>query len=66
MNRNMSAIDRIIRLLSAIGIVILIYFFHALSPAIGIILVVVSGSLAITGFFGFSPIYGLLDFKTSH
>jgi hypothetical protein len=61
----MSPLDRILRIVFAIGIVVLISLVRSIGPIIGVLLIVKAGTLVITSAFGFCPFYGLLDLKTS-
>jgi len=64
MKKNISTVDRIIRLLLAtIGLVL--YFTHQLEGAPAIILVILALVVAATAVFNFCPIYHLLGISTS-
>ena len=64
MKLNESGLDRIIR--AIVGIVLLVlYFMGSVSGALGIVLLVVGAVLLVTGAVGFCPIYKLLKIKTN-
>ncbi|WP_431844425.1 YgaP family membrane protein [Pedobacter anseongensis] len=65
METNMAPLDRILRLMLALGLISSIYFIQGISSMIGIIMVVIAGILCISSIFGFCLIYALIDFKTS-
>ncbi len=61
----MALIDRILRLILALGLIAGIYFIQGITPLIGTTMVVIAGVLCISSTFGFCLIYALLDVKTS-
>lgn len=63
MKINMHMIDRILRLLLSIAIIVL-YFSGYLSGAIGIIAIAVAIIFTLTAFVGFCPLYHLLGITT--
>jgi hypothetical protein len=56
MKKNMGNIDRVIRILIALVIVVL-YFTHALSGTLAVILLIIAGILAVTSLVSFCPLY---------
>ena len=56
MKQNIGIIDRIIRVLFAISIFVL-FLTDVISGTLGIILLVIAGSLVLTSFFRFCPLY---------
>jgi len=63
MKGNMHVVDRIIRILIAIGIGVL-YFTHKISGTLAIILGIIAIIFVITSFIGYCFIYGLLGIST--
>lgn len=63
MDLNMGKIDRMIRILLAIAIVVL-YFTDVLTGTLGVILLVVAGVFVLTSLMGFCPAYTLLGTST--
>lgn len=63
MKTNESTLDRIIRVV--VGLLLLVlYFVGTVSGTLGIILAVVGALLLVTGLVGFCPLYGLLKIGT--
>jgi len=56
MKKNMGTIDRVVRILIAIVIAIL-YFTHAISGTLAIVLLIVAAVLIVTSIISFCPIY---------
>lgn len=56
MKKNMGTVDRVIRILLAIVIAIL-YFTHAISGTLAIVLLIVAGIFIVTSFISFCPLY---------
>jgi preprotein translocase subunit SecD len=56
MKKNMGSIDKTIRILIAVAIIIL-YFTHQISGTIAIIGLVLSGIFILTSFISFCPLY---------
>jgi hypothetical protein len=56
MKKNMGTVDRVTRILIAIVIVIL-YFTHAISGTLAIVLLILAGIFVLTSIFSFCPIY---------
>lgn len=65
METNISPLDRILRIVFAIGVITLVFFVHSIAPVIGMAFIVIAGVLVVTSIFGFCPLYALVDFKTS-
>jgi hypothetical protein len=63
MKKNLGTIDRVIRILIAIVIVIL-YFTGIISGVWTIILLILSGIFILTGIVSFCPLYFLFGFHT--
>lgn len=59
----MGVIDRVVRILIAVVIVIL-YFTDVISGTLGIILLILSGILVVTGILSFCPLYHPFGFNT--
>jgi len=56
MKKNMGTIDKVIRILVAVVVVVL-YFTNIISGTIGIILLILAGIFVVTSFLGFCPLY---------
>jgi hypothetical protein len=56
MKNNMGTIDKVIRILIA-ALVIVLYFTHVISGALGIILLIIAGIFIVTSIFGICPLY---------
>ena len=56
MKKNMGNIDKIIRILIAI-VVIVLYFTHQISGTLAIVGLVISGIFILTSFISFCPLY---------
>jgi len=56
MKKNMGLIDKVIRILIAV-VVIVLYFTHVISGLLGIILLILAGVFILTSFLGFCPLY---------
>jgi hypothetical protein len=63
MKKNMGTIDKVIRILVAVVVVIL-YFTNVISGTVGIILLALSAIFVITSILGFCPLYLLLNLST--
>jgi hypothetical protein len=63
MKRNMSNLDRIIRVVLAMLFAYL-YFGGVVSGALGIVLVVLGGVFLLTSIIGFCPLYAPFKFST--
>ena len=63
MKKNMGTIDKVIRILIAVVIVIL-FFTKIIAGALGIFLLVVAGVFVLTSLIGFCPLYAPLKMNT--
>ena len=63
MKKNMGMIDKVIRILIAVVVVVL-YFTNVISGTLGIILLIVSGILVLTTLINFCPIWATLGIST--
>ena len=64
MKKNISTVDRIIRLLLA-TIALVLYFTHQIEGVLAIILAILALIVAATDVFNFCPIYHLLGISTN-
>lgn len=64
MNSNMNKADRVIRIIIA-AILATLYFKDVIGGLIGFIILLVAIILAITGVFGYCPLYAIFGFKTN-
>jgi len=64
MKKNMGTIDKVIRILVAVVIVVL-YFTHVISGTLAIILLLFAGVFIVTSFLGFCPLYLPLGLNTN-
>jgi hypothetical protein len=64
MKKNMGTIDRVIRILIALIIVVL-YFTHAIAGTLAIILLILAGVFVITSLINFCPLYMALGINTN-
>jgi hypothetical protein len=64
MKKNMGIIDRSVRIIAAIVLVIL-YFTHVISGTLGIILLVIAGMFLVTSIFAVCPLYTPFKIKTT-
>jgi hypothetical protein len=56
MKKNMGTIDKVIRILVAVVVVVL-YFTHVISGTLAIILLILSAIFVVTSLIGFCPLY---------
>ena len=63
MKKNMGSIDRAVRLIVAVLIVIL-YFTQTITGTLGIVLLIVAGVFTLTSFISFCPLYAPLKINT--
>ena len=63
MKKNMGVIDRVVRILIAVVIVVL-YFTHVISGTLAIILLILSGILIVTSIVSLCPLYLPFGFNT--
>lgn len=64
MKTNESGLDRVLRVLGGLALLVL-YFTHVVSGALGIVAIVVAAILLVTGAAGFCPLYTLLKIQTN-
>ena len=64
MKTNESGLDRVIRVIAGIALLVL-FFSNIISGTFGIVLAVIGGVLLVTGAVGFCPLYALLKFRTN-
>ena len=64
MKTNESGLDRILRAIAGIVLLVL-YFTGTVTGGLGIVLVVVGAVLVVTGVVGFCPLYALLKIRTN-
>ena len=63
MKKNMSSVDRIIRLIIS-AIMVTLYLTNVVSGTLGIILLVLSGVFTLTSIIGFCPLYAIFGIST--
>lgn len=63
MKRNLSDIDRVLRVILA-AILAYLYFSSAVTGALGIVLLVLGAVLVLTAIFAFCPLYAPFHFST--
>jgi hypothetical protein len=63
MKKNMGVIDRVVRILIAVVVVVL-FFTHVISGILAIILLILAGIFVITSLIGFCPLYLLFSLST--
>jgi hypothetical protein len=56
MKKNVGSIDKVVRILMAV-VVIVLYFTHVISGTLAVILLIVSAILILTSLISFCPIY---------
>ncbi len=56
MKKNMGVIDKVVRILIAVVLVVL-YFTHIITGTLGIIMLILSGILVLTSIIGICPLY---------
>jgi preprotein translocase subunit SecD len=64
MKANMGILDRVLRGLIAVAIVIL-YYTNSISGTVAIVLLVVAGVFMLTSFISFCPLYSILGFHSN-
>ncbi len=64
MKKNVGTIDKTIRILIAVVLVVL-YFTHVISGVLGIILLALSAVLVVTSLLSFCPIWQVLGLRTT-
>jgi hypothetical protein len=63
MKKNLGSIDKVVRILMAL-VVIVLYFTHVISGTLAVILLIVAAILILTSLFSFCPIYWSLGLRT--
>jgi hypothetical protein len=63
MKKNMGTVDKVIRLLVAV-IVLVLYFTHVISGTLAIILLIIAGIFVVTSLLGLCPLYLPLGLST--
>ena len=63
MKKNVGTVDKVIRVLIAIAF-LLLYILNVVSGTFGIVLLVLAGSLVLTSFISFCPLYLVLRINT--
>jgi len=63
MKKNMGNVDRVIRLLAALVVVVL-YFTNVITGTLAVILLIFAAIFVITSLIGFCPLYVPLGFST--
>jgi len=56
MKKNMSSVDKVVRILAAV-VVLVLYFTSVISGTLAIILLILAGILVLTSVIGFCPLY---------
>jgi hypothetical protein len=56
MKKNMGGVDKVVRILAAV-VVLVLYFTSVISGTLAIILLILAGILVLTSVIGFCPIY---------
>jgi len=56
MKKNMSGVDKVVRILAAV-VVLVLYFTSVISGTLAIILLILAGILVLTSVIGFCPLY---------
>ena len=64
MKKNMGTIDRVVRILGAIAVLVL-YLTHAIAGPVAIVLGVIAAVLVLTSFVGVCPLYIPLKLSTA-
>ncbi|MBI9052259.1 MAG: DUF2892 domain-containing protein [Bacteroidales bacterium] len=63
MKKNMGIVDKIIRSLIAL-IVMVLFYFKVISGTLGVVLLVIAGVFLLTSFVSFCPLYKIFGFNT--
>jgi hypothetical protein len=63
MKMNESGLDRVIRLVAGL-VLLLLYFVGVVSGTLGIVVLLLGAILLLTGLIGFCPLYALFKFST--
>ncbi len=64
MKKNVGMVDKVIRILIAVVMVVL-FFTHVITGTVGIILLILAGVLVLTSLISFCPIYWPFGISTS-
>jgi hypothetical protein len=56
MKKNMGTVDKVIRVLVAV-IILVLYFTHVVSGTLAVILLIIAGVFIVTSLLGFCPLY---------
>jgi hypothetical protein len=64
MKKNIGTLDKVVRILVAVAVVIL-YFTHIISGTMGIVLLVLAGVFVLTSLVGICPLYLPFGLSTS-
>ncbi|HBC79176.1 MAG TPA: DUF2892 domain-containing protein [Bacteroidales bacterium] len=64
MKKNMGTIDKVIRVLVAVVILVL-YFTHVITGTLAVVLLILAGVFVITSLLGFCPLYLPVGFSTA-
>ena len=63
MKKNMGTVDKVIRVLVAV-VVLILYFTNVITGTLAVILLILAGILVVTSLIGFCPLYALFDLNT--
>jgi hypothetical protein len=63
MKKNMGTVDKVIRVLVAV-IILVLYFTHVVSGTLAVILLILAGVFVVTSLLGFCPLYLLFGLST--
>jgi Protein of unknown function (DUF2892) len=63
MEKNVSGVDKVVRILAAV-VVLVLYFTSVISGTLAIILLILAGILVLTSVIGFCPLYRLIGLST--
>ena len=63
MKKNMGTVDKVVRIIIALIIVILFYF-KVITGTLGIVLIIASGIFLLTSFISFCPMYTIFGLST--
>lgn len=64
MKKNMGTVDKVIRVLVAVVILVL-YFTHVVTGTLGVVLLILAGIFVVTSLVGTCPLYLLFGFSTA-
>ncbi len=63
MKKNMGTIDKVIRLLVAV-VVLILYFTHVITGTLAVVLLILAAVFVVTSFIGFCPLYVPFGFNS--